>query len=182
VIPAVKLANMDVPERTTSHDTFVRLFSREARRVYSFILTLVFNHNDADEIFQNTSVVLWNKFDAFAEGTSFFSWACRIAYLEVLNYRRSRRELLGLSEEALESLAAEAQSLADGHDVLGEALAECLEKLSRADRDMVNLRYYHRRAPKEIADVRSKSIHSVYRALSRIHNALHECIRQSSAG
>jgi RNA polymerase sigma-70 factor, ECF subfamily len=181
-MPAVKVVAMDGGEPTPSHDAFVRLFSREARRVYAFVLTLVFNHDDADEVFQNTSVVLWNKFDSYTSGTSFFSWACRVAYLEVLNYRRLRRDTPSLSDEALASLADAAESLADEDDVLGGALAECVEKLSSADRELISLRYYHRRAPKEIADVHAKSVYSVYRSLSRIHNALHECIQQSSAG
>ncbi len=181
-MPAVKIVAMDGDEQAPSHDTFVRLFSREARRVYAFVLTLVLNHDDADEVFQNTSVVLWNKFASYTSGTNFFSWACRVAYLEVLNYRRSRRRLQGLSDEALEALAEEAQSLAEQHDVLSAALVECLEKLRPSDREMVDLRYYHRRTPKEIAQVHSRSVYSVYRSLSRIHNALHECIQRSSAG
>ena len=41
-------------------EEFARLFSRNARRIYGFIMTLVFNHHDAEEVFQNTNVVLWN--------------------------------------------------------------------------------------------------------------------------
>src|SRR5213595_1653739 len=42
-------------------EEFARLFSRNARRIYGLIMTLVFNHHDAEEVFQNTNVILWNK-------------------------------------------------------------------------------------------------------------------------
>ena len=60
-------------------EEFARLFSRNARRIYGFIMTLVFNHHDAEEVFQNTNVVLWNKFADFQPGSNFFAWASRIA-------------------------------------------------------------------------------------------------------
>ena len=46
-------------------EEFARVFSRNARRIYGFIMTLVFNHHDAEEVFQNTNVILWNKFAEF---------------------------------------------------------------------------------------------------------------------
>jgi RNA polymerase sigma-70 factor (ECF subfamily) len=51
-------------------------------------MTLVFSHQDAEEVFQNTSVVLWNKFGEFQPGSNFFAWASQVAYYEVLNYMR----------------------------------------------------------------------------------------------
>src|SRR4029079_16308299 len=82
-------------------EEFARLFSRHARRIYAFIVTLVFTHHDAEEVFQNTSVVLWNKFNEFRPDSNFFAWASRIAYFEVLNLMKLKRRGPVLSEESL---------------------------------------------------------------------------------
>src|SRR5688572_13921046 len=67
--------NHAAPEPDLDREAFAPLFSRNARRIYGFIMTLVFNHQDAEEVFQNTSIVLWNKFAEFRPDSNFFAWA-----------------------------------------------------------------------------------------------------------
>ena len=160
---------------------FARLFSRNARRIYGFIMTLVFSHHDAEEVFQNTSVVLWNKFGEFQPGSNFFAWASRVAYYEVLNFMKQRRRSRTLSEEALELLANEAIAVTDESSSRQEALEDCLSGLTTADRDLLHARYYQQRPPKQIAAMQSRSLDSVYRALSRIHNLLLICVERNLA-
>jgi RNA polymerase sigma-70 factor, ECF subfamily len=158
-------------------DEFVQLLSRHSQRIYEFILTLVTRQSDAEEIFQNTSLVLWKKFDSYDQNGNFRGWACRIAYLEVLALRRTSRRLQTFSEEALELLANNALAHSDDLGRRRAALEDCLEKLMPHDREMVEQRYYQRRAPKEIAVIKSCSVYSVYRALARVHTALLNCVR-----
>ena len=160
-------------------EEFARLFSRYARRVYGFIMTLVFSHHDAEEVFQNTSVVLWNKFGEFAPGSNFFAWASRIAYFEVLSHMKQKRRSRALSQEAFDSLADEALAMSDEAGVRQEALEECLSKLTSTDRKLVEERYYYQHPPKQIAAMQSRSVDSVYRALSRIHNVLLRCVERA---
>src|SRR4029079_5511941 len=94
-------------------EEFARVFSRNARRIYGFIMTLVFNHHDAEEVFQNTNVILWNKFAEFEPGSNFFAWASRIAYYEVLSLMKQKRRSHTVSDEALELLANEAIAISD---------------------------------------------------------------------
>lgn len=163
------------------HEEFARLFSRHARRLYAFIMTLVFSHQDAEEVFQNTSVVLWDKFHDFRPGSNFFAWASRIAYFEALNLFKQQRRSPLLSEQAMESLASEATALSDQSTARIEALSECLARLAAADREMIQDRYFYQRAPKQIAELRSRSLDSIYRALSRIHNLLLNCVERTLA-
>jgi RNA polymerase sigma-70 factor, ECF subfamily len=163
------------------HEEFARLFSRHARRIYAFIMTLVFSHHDAEEVFQNTSVVLWDKFDDFRPGSNFFAWASRIAYFEALNLFKQQRRAPLLSEQAMESLAGEAAALSDQSTARIEALGECLARLAAADREMIQDRYFYQRAPKQIAELRSRSLDSIYRALSRIHSLLLNCVERTLA-
>jgi RNA polymerase sigma-70 factor (ECF subfamily) len=160
-------------------EEFARLFSRNARRIYGFIMTLVFNHHDAEEVFQNTNVVLWNKFADFQPGSNFFAWASRIAYYEVLSLMKQQRRSRTFSDETLELLANEAVALSDQTTERYEALEECLSRLDAPDRELLQERYYRQRPPKQIAARQSKSVHAIYRALSRIHNVLLNCVQRS---
>ncbi|HEX5471247.1 MAG TPA: sigma-70 family RNA polymerase sigma factor [Lacipirellulaceae bacterium] len=162
-------------------EEFARQFSRNARRIYGFIMTLVFSHSDAEEVFQNTSVVLWNKFGEFRPGSNFFAWASRVAYFEVLSFMKQRRRSRTVSGEALELLADEAVSLADESSARQEALEDCLSRLNASDRDLLHARYYRQQPPKQIAAMQSRSVDSVYRALSRIHNMLLNCVQRNLA-
>jgi RNA polymerase sigma-70 factor len=162
-------------------EEFARQFSRNARRIYGFVMTLVFNYHDAEEVFQNTSVVLWNKFAEFEPGSDFFAWASRVAYYEVLSLMKQRRRSRTFSDEALELLANEAIAISDRSADRYEALEECLGHLAPTDRTLLQERYYFQRPPKQIATMQSRSVHSVYRALNRIHNLLLNCVQRNLA-
>src|SRR6188472_2027651 len=131
-------------------EEFARQFSRNARRVYGFIMTLVFNYHDAEEVFQNTSVVLWNKFGEFQPGSDFFAWASRVAYYEVLSLLKQRRRSRMLTDETLELLATEAIAVSDRPSERNEALEDCLSRLDAADRALLQERYYFQRPPKKV--------------------------------
>jgi RNA polymerase sigma-70 factor len=167
--------------RDPDRDEFARQFSRNARRIYGFIMTLVFNYHDAEEVFQNTSVVLWNKFGDFESGSDFFAWASRVAYYEVLSLMKQRRRSRTFSDETLELLANEAIAVSDRSAERHEALEDCLGQLAPTDRALLQERYYFQRPPKKIAAMQSRSIHSVYRALNRIHNLLLNCVQRTLA-
>lgn len=165
---------MSEPERT---EEFVRLFTRHARRIYGFIWTLRPNTTDAEEIFQETSTVLWRKFDQFEPGTDFMAWACRIAHYKVLSHRqRVQRDRLQFSEAFVETVAAENIAQAPELDARQRALIECLKKLSERDRDLLERRYFAGATPKLVAQQVGRSVDAIYKALSRIHEALFQCI------
>jgi len=169
---------MDQPTPAESRqEEFLRLFSSHSQRIYEFILMLAIRRADADEIFQETSLVLWNKFDSYESTGNFYAWACKIAYLKILALRRANRRLHLFSEEVLSVLADKALASADELGLRRQALDECLERLNTKDRELIEQRYYHRYTPGEIAATKSRSVYSVYRALCRIHTALFECVQ-----
>jgi len=154
------------------------IFSLHSRRIYSFIITLVVSPQDADEVFQNTSLTLWKKHDHYIPTASFWAWACQIAYYEVLRYRRSCNHRLVFSDKVLEQIAERMLPSEDKTLLREEALNDCVERLTRDDRELIELRYFHEKAPKQIAAIRNRSIQSVYRALGRIHDQLYRCVSQ----
>src|SRR6266404_5220948 len=82
-------------------------------QLFGYIYSLVRNLDDADDLFQQTSLVLWDKFDHFDPGKSFIAWACGVARFEVSNFLRSRsRQRLHFSDEL-------GLMLIDAHEELG---------------------------------------------------------------
>lgn len=159
---------------------FLEEFTKHSRRLYGFILSLTMNRDDADEAYQSTSIVLYKKYGQFdPEIGSFYTWACRVAHLEVLNLRRGKRRAGMLSEEALELLHQEAVKRSDESKAREDALETCLKRLSPADRKLIEDRYYNELAPKEIAAKLGRSRHAVYRALARVHGMLRRCVDSS---
>ena len=81
---------------------------------------------DADDLLQETSLVLWEKFGQFRSGTDFYAWACKIAYFSVCNYRRRHViATLFIDDEVLALLDADLVSAGDEIDGELKALSEC---------------------------------------------------------
>jgi RNA polymerase sigma-70 factor len=178
--PSFKVkTDMDANDNPGRHDEFLKLFSQHSRRIFEFISTLVFRRADADEVFQNTCVVLWKKFDSYDSQGSFYAWACKIAYLEMMYLRRKNKRLQTFSEEVLELLAENMLDRSAELNSHQSALEDCLQKLSLTDRKLIEQRYYLQKRPKEIAADRIKSVDSIYRALTRIHISLRQCVGRS---
>src|SRR5207249_11545384 len=57
---------------------FLPLFLQNQRRLYAYILTLLPNRADADDVLQEASLVMWDKFDERAPPSDFTAWGCRI--------------------------------------------------------------------------------------------------------
>src|SRR6516225_7772659 len=85
---------------------FLRLFLQNERRVYAYILTLLPHRADADDVLQDASLVMWDKFDARHPPDDFAAWGCRIAYFKILDFCKKRqRSRVLFSQAMLERLA-----------------------------------------------------------------------------
>jgi RNA polymerase sigma-70 factor (ECF subfamily) len=146
--------------------------------MYQFVLALVHDFNAADDVLQETASVLWRKFDDFDRSGDFGAWAVGIARLEVYSYlRRQRKEKLVFSGEVVALLADELEDRHARDRVVRDALQYCVGTLDPKDRELVEQRYQPGATTKSVAESLGRSIHSIYRALNRIHTRLFRCIR-----
>jgi RNA polymerase sigma-70 factor (ECF subfamily) len=171
-------------DRRRDPATFVRLLTQHERRVYAFILSLVPSWHDADEILQETNVRLWTEFERFERGSDFCAWACAIAKYQVLTHRKQQaRQRVRFTDEFLdvvaEEMAAEADDLAAARQ---RALQGCVEGLSPTSRDMLKAYYRSGAVGSEVARQFGRSIDALYKSLSRIRQALHDCIERKTRG
>jgi RNA polymerase sigma-70 factor, ECF subfamily len=165
------------PERA---DEFVRLLDQNRRGIFMFVMSMVLNRSDAEEIVQETSLLLWREFDRFEPGTNFAAWARRFALNLTLAWRRQRRrDRLEFSSEFLEAVADELTDEADWLEERSRALDDCLAKLPERHRALLRSRYTERRSVEEIGQEVDRSADAVYRGLSRIRRTLYDCVTRS---
>ncbi len=158
-------------------DQFMELYTAYESRLRGYVLSLVPKWSDAEEISQRCSFLLWKKFDQFEPGTNFYGWACQIARLEVKDFRkRAARERIIFSDEFIDTVADEAVEMNEEFPERSKALQKCIEQLPKNQRELLRLRYDERRSVVSVAKVVNKPIEGVYKALSRIRQALHFCI------
>ena len=170
----------DDPARTTR---FAELLRANQSRLLGYIHSIVRDTNDADDLFQQTAVILWNKFADYDAGRSFLAWACGVARLEASNFIRSRsRKKLYLSDD-LNLLLIEAFDEVDERqdEDEREALSQCVGKLRERDRELLLSCYAGEQGVTEVADRMGRSSQSVHNSLRRIRQALYECVRTTLA-
>ncbi len=155
----------------------MRLLSQHERRLYAYVLSLVMNWADADEIVQETNVRLWEQFDEYRPGSDFGAWACTIAYYQVLSHRnRTRGGQVHFGGRFFEAVAEEMTHATVEMDERLRALAGCLERLSEPNRSLIQRCYAGGASIREIAEQLGRSQEATYKAVSRIRRTLHDCI------
>jgi RNA polymerase sigma-70 factor, ECF subfamily len=163
---------------------FLRLFLQNERRLYAYVLALVPNRADADDVLQEASLVMWDKFDPERPPADFAAWGCRIAYFKVLDFCKKRqRGRVRFGQAMLERVAETAaeQAATLRLDERREALAGCVEKLSPRDRDLLARRFTEGASVESIAAGAGRSADSVYKALAKIRLALFDCVTRRLA-
>src|SRR5438876_7708991 len=123
-------------DEAESRKRLMVLMTRHQRQIFSYIYVLVPNRADAEDLLQETSLVICEKFDDFEEGTDFVAWACQIAYWRV-RYARQKfaRSKVVFHQELVDALAQTAAEMYEEIDERHEALALCLQKLPLRDRE-----------------------------------------------
>jgi len=161
---------------------FIRLFTQSQRSLYLFILPLVHSVQDAEEVLQESNVVILSKWYQFEPGTNFLAWCRAIARLEVFRFRRARHHRLQLlDDDVIEMLAEKMNDQPANTDQQREALADCISKLREADQDLIRRRYAAGSTGDDVAHQLGRPANSVYQSLGRVRRVLLECVRRKLA-
>jgi RNA polymerase sigma-70 factor (ECF subfamily) len=158
------------------------LMTRHQRQIFAYIYTLVPDRHDAEDLLQETSLVVCEKFHEFTPGTDFVAWACQIAWWRI-RYSRQKfaRSKVVFDDEVLEAVARTAGEMVNELDERHEALAGCLKKLPARDRELVLTRYEPGSGVAEAARRSGRSMDAAYKALNRLRKLLHDCVTNQLA-
>ncbi len=122
----------------------------------------------------------WEKFDEYELGTNFRAWASRIAYFKVLEHRRAAgADRIVFSAELVEAIDKTLEEESPLLELRREALRGCVEKLSPQDRQLIELRYEPEATVAQVAETVGRSNDAIYKAVSRIHGSLFDCIERA---
>ena len=164
-------------------DDFVRLMTEHQGRLFGYILSLLGDPDPANDVLQETNVVLWRDSREFRPGTNFKAWAFRVAHFQVMAYRqRQIRDRLVFEDDLLEVLAFGAREADESYDARQRMLTGCLEKLAAPQREMVRRRYAEGHSLQALADERGMTANAVTQALFRIRQSLMHCVARYAEG
>lgn len=179
-------------KRSQPQDVFEEQLSSIRTQLYSYIYSLICNINDADDVYQLTTIVLWKKFDQFDRSRAFSSWAFGIARFEVSNFLKKRsRQRLYFSDELTLQLLETQQSRIENDasaptvttEERREILASCVQKLRISDQHLMADCYdnaIEHLDLKRVAEKYSRSVTSIYNSLRRIRKGLFACVQNAS--
>lgn len=166
------------PSSAEPNRDFIELLVPNQRAIRNFIYGIHPQAQDLDDLMQETCLSLWSKFETFDRAREFLPWAMRLAYFEVLRFRKDRsRDRLVFSDEMVEQLADESvQQSAD--DRLREALNLCLGKLDDKARRVLEARYARGTSIQDLAKSHNESPHRLYRILEKSRTSLVACVQR----
>jgi RNA polymerase sigma-70 factor, ECF subfamily len=161
-------------------EQFVRHLTEHQSRLYAYILALLGDPDAVSDVLQDTNVALWRKAAEFTEGSCFGAWASRVAYFEVLAYRKRRSHDRHVFDDAvLEQVSDQACRQTESMDPDLTTLHRCIDKLPPPDRELIQGRYASGGSVRRLAELRGKSPGAISQALYRIRNELADCMEQT---
>ncbi len=145
---------------STKELAFRHLISTYKERLYWHIRKIVMNHDDTDDVLQNSFIKIWNGIDSFRGESSLFTWLYRIATNESITFlnQRKRKMMSSLTDEneyLIENL--ESDTYFDGDEwqmLLQKAIAILPEK----QRLVFNMKYFDEIKYEEMSEILGTSV------------------------
>jgi RNA polymerase sigma-70 factor, ECF subfamily len=168
------------------NDEFADLVAAHCGRLFAYIYALVHSMSDTEDVYQETVLTLWRKFDQFAPNTNFGAWARTTARHKVGHFYRTRRRSRLYFDDALLAELAETQAELDLRDSAEmaesyhRALLDCTQRLPAADQRLLGLCYSGTAGINNVAQQEGRSPQSICNSLKRIRGVLFDCIEQST--
>lgn len=164
------------------NDRLTALITAHQHCLYRYIYSLVHRTDDATDVLQETNLALWRDAERSLAVADFRPWAYRVAYHQVLAYRKRRsRDRLQFDESVLSQLAGDAQAAAEQTSAYQDALRSCSQKLPLQNQQLLAMRYSSAYSMQVIAERLGSSVAAVTQSLHRIRAVLLKCIRNTLA-
>jgi RNA polymerase sigma-70 factor (ECF subfamily) len=168
-----------MPTHSSSQDELIELMTQFQGRLYVYVLSLIGNPDVANDVLQETNVVLWKESKQFVPGTNFKAWAFRIAHFQCMAYRqRQLRDKIVFSDEMVAQIAAEAKELDTGYEQRAASLARCLEQIHPRSREALRLRYADGMAVCDMARRMNRTANAISQLLFRARQRLADCVKR----
>ena len=147
----------DPATRNVAFNQLVRTYQQ---RVYWHVRKMVVDHQDADDLTQDTFVKVWKHLASFRRDASLYTWIYRIATNECLNFLGSKRRkfFLPLNDVTAELTAKVAADPGLAGDEVEQKLQQAILRLPDKQRLVFNLKYYDEMTYEQMAEVTGTSV------------------------
>lgn len=142
--------------KETRDAAFVELVKKYQQPLYFHIRRMVGNHEDADDVLQNTFVKVWRFIGDFKEEAKLYTWMYRIASNEALGFLRAQKTIPSGNSEA--QMHVVATDNGPDSDSISRKLEEALKTLPDKQRQVFDLKYFSELKYEEIAEITGTSI------------------------
>ena len=162
---------------------FIRLLAAHSQSIYRYIYTLLPDPDQAQDVYQEAVMTLWEKFGDYRADEPFLPWAYRFAHFKVLAHRKKNRRQPALLDDDVLNILAEEQVQEDERlEAQLRLLPGCLDKLTQNERRLARrcgttVGRPWPRSPRKPAGSPS----TLYRVLHRVRKKLLHCIERRLA-
>ncbi|QDT98597.1 sigma-70 family RNA polymerase sigma factor [Gimesia aquarii] len=165
-----------------NNEQFVQQLTENQNRLYGYVYSLLGDHSRAEDVLQETNLVLWRKIAEYDQTRPFLPWAFAIVRFQVLaQLRDKQRDRMLLNSSLAEMLSDEAASQSEQIDAIREALRPCLGLLTSSNRELIEERYFRTKSVAEMSQNANRSVSSIKVALLRIRRQLADCVQKRMA-
>lgn len=160
------------------NEAFDALLNRHKDRVFSYILHIVKNRDQAEDIFQETFVkaIMTIKQGRYTDSGKFSAWISRIAHNLIIDFYRQEKAENTVSTDSEETDMLNRRDLAEENvedrlvsEQIQEDVRRIIDALPESQREVLVMRYYRDMSFKEIAEATNVSINT---ALGRMRYAI----------
>lgn len=163
----------------TTRDRFLMLLNAHLYDVRAFVCSMVADHDLRQDVFQDVSLTLWERFEDYDPSRPFGAWARGIAAKKILQLRHENRRFpLVFPVDTMTAILAAYDRTDNRAEHQVEALQECKRSLPEHLQTTLGLRYEQNLEVEEIASLTGRTTDAVYKALSRTRSLLAKCIRR----
>ena len=142
----------------TKNKAFEWLLHKYHQRTYWHIRRIVINHDDADDVCQNTLIKIWEHLGSFKAESKLYTWIFRIASNEALaflNKKKQHQSIEGTSPELLEHLVTGSYFNGNAAEL---KLQQAILQLPDKQRLVFNMKYYDQMKYEDMSEVLDTSV------------------------
>ena len=144
----------------TQNEAFQKLLGDYQKPLYNHIRNIVLNHDDADDVLQNTFIKVFQYLKKFKGESKLFSWMYRIATNEAITFLNQKAKKSGISSLELQVKAIDnlkADEYFDG-DEIQIKLQKAILKLPEKQQIVFKMKYLQELKYEEISDILGTSV------------------------
>lgn len=144
----------------TQNLAFEKLLKEFQKPLYNHVRTIVLNHDDADDVLQNTFVKVFRNLDKFKGESKLFSWIYRIATNEALTFLNQKAKMNGVNSETLQNKAIDnlkADIYFDGNEIQIK-LQKAIALLPEKQQLVFKMKYFEELKYEQISEILGTSV------------------------